>query len=86
MLTLIEIGTVFALVGGTVFYLLMLFLSNREKVVGNRELQRRVEEQAAQIQAMEARLRYVETTLFNGHPRPDPRLLEGGYGLPPSRV
>ena len=70
MLTLLEIGTVFALAGGTVFYLLLRLLSNRERVANNRELQRRIEEQAAQIQTLETRLRYVETALCyrNGHP------------------
>ena len=69
MLTLLEIGTVFALAGGTVFYLLLLTLSHRERVANNRELQRRIEEQAAQIQTLETRLRYVETALCyrNGH-------------------
>lgn len=69
MLTLTEIGTVFALVGGAVFYFLLLSLSNREKVVRNRDLQQRVEEQAAQIQAIEARLRFVETALCEGATR-----------------
>ena len=66
MLTLTEIGTVFALVGGTVFYVLLMFFAKREKAAGNRDLQRQVEAQAAQLQAIEARLRYVEAALCGG--------------------
>ena len=79
MLTLTEIGTVFALVGGTVFYVLLTFLAKREKTAGNRDLQRQVETQAAQIQAIEARLRYVEAALCGGEHAPG----GGTPSLPP---
>lgn len=79
MILLIELGAVLALVGGGLFYVLSLFAASRDRAARERDtLQQRVEEQDAQIQAMEARLRYLEAALCQGNAGGSPTL-----SLPP---